>query len=430
MKHVDESAIADDDANEQLEQTTSLSEASPLDISGELETTGSEKPPKPGFGGIPRRTNFGTYARRQLLRCGGVFDKIDTNPGHSIFLTGTLPGSTDEAKQAIANYSSYIIHGLKAWVNKYVPGKLDFYVWELQKRGALHLHYAVYVPNEVARNYLLSEFRNEWERILCSVCVMSGVDVWRRDSTYTHADDKSVLQAYAQTVDKSVAAYLSKYCSKESSKYCSNHSLKYFPVRWWGCSRPLLAKLREMSETHDIPISSVAQARRTYDLLTDDCERHSIFSYAYKDKVGTGVNFVSYYKSDDLELVMNEIRGSYVPLTQDRLLSASAHVSELARIVLAIDRAPGVKRVISANLSPKSSQVAIALVSNQPINSFDAFALSSELYAISRQYAATRAHIPVIMQRIPLRCSAISSYFQNDVLIEGLIPFSQVKSAK
>lgn len=428
--HVDDPAIVPDDADEQLEQMPCQGSDSLLDISAELETTGSEKPLKPGFGATPKRSSFGTYARRQLLRCGGVFDKIDTDPGNSIFLTGTLPGSTDEAKQTIANYSAYIIHSLKAWVNKHVPSKLDFYVWELQKRGALHLHYCVYVPNEVPRNYLLSEFRNEWERILCSVCVMSGIDVWRRDSTYTHADDKSVLQAYAQTVDKSVAAYLSKYCSKQSSKHSSDQSLKYFPTRWWGCSRPLLAKLREMTETHTVSTVNVAQARRTYDLLTDDCERHSIFSYAYSDKVGTGVNFVSYYKPEDIELVMTEIRGKYVASSHESLVSAQSHVAELARILFSLSRAPGIDRAISANLSEKSRGIAEKLRSNQGINSFEAFALSSELSALSRSYAATRNHIPNLIKQLPLRCDRISSRFANEVLIEEIIPFARETSAR
>jgi hypothetical protein len=428
--HVDETAIANNDAAEQLEQKSHCQGSDSLDISAELERVDESDSLKPGWGGKPRETSFGTYARRQLLRCGGVFDKIDTIPAHSIFLTGTLPGSTDEAKQTIANYSAYIVHSLKAWINWHVPSKLDFYVWELQKRGALHLHYCVYVPDAIARNYLLSEFRNEWERILSSVCVMSGIDIWRRDDSYTHADDKSVLQAYAQEVTKSVAAYLSKYCSKQSSKHSSDQSLKYFPSRWWGCSRPLLAKLREMTETHTVTDVSVARQRRTFELLTDDLNRYSILSYSYPDKFGMGQNAVFYYKSEDLESVMTQIRESYVTTSQEALLSAQKAIAELARILFQLSRAPGIDKVISANLSEKSRVVAEKLRRNEAINSFDAFALSSELSALARNYSATRNHIPNLIKQLPLRCDVISSRFSNEILVEGLIPFARNNPAK
>lgn len=226
----------------------------PLDITSEFETA-----PKPGYGAQPRPTEFGPFGRRKLIRAGAAMTKSIDSPNEVVFLTGTLPGSTIEAFRAIASYSSMAVHRLKAWVAKRCPAKLDMYCWEWQKRGALHLHYAVHVPVKESREYIISEFKNQWTRIIDAISEESGVDLWRKNEKITHANNKEVLQADARECTKDIGRYLSKYISKQSSKHKNK---QFFPTRWWGISRPLNALLESLSEVITIPFTSEWRYRR------------------------------------------------------------------------------------------------------------------------------------------------------------------------
>jgi hypothetical protein len=253
--------------------------------------TGDTK--RPGFGLPPRRTQFGLAAKRKLQRVGGALDKTVAHPNELIFLTGTLPGSTDRAYQAISDYSGYVVHRLKAWLAKRVKSKYDFYVWELQKRGALHLHYCIHIEDNSIAKFVLTHFHDEWNRILESVCEMSGVDVYEKSRGGSWRQCKTVVQAYAQRVKKSVAAYLSKYCSKNASKPGQQ---MYYPSRWWGVSRPLNKLLGDMTETLILPslrnVTVGGIVKEVVNVL--EVVASKLFNYA--DKFGRAYVWVAYSK--------------------------------------------------------------------------------------------------------------------------------------
>jgi len=221
--------------------------AQPLTLARKSKPEGSPTDEqKPGFGALPRSSRFGLNAKRSLLRAGGAIDRLVRSPSEVVFLTGTLPGSTPEAIEAMARYSAYALHRLKAWINKHVPSKKDFYCWELQKRGALHLHYAVVIPEQQIRNRIINGFAGQWHRILERISDESGVDLFGRPDGGSWRGRLDKCQFYAQEVEKSVAAYLSKYCSKDAGKVADGVRA-YPPTRWWGVSRPLQEFCRELS---------------------------------------------------------------------------------------------------------------------------------------------------------------------------------------
>lgn len=208
-----------------------------LDYSSELDNRGRAR--LSGHGELPIRvTKFGNEAKRSIQRCARALDGVVENPGDILFLTGTLPGSGQEQFLAIAQWSSWIVHALKNWVGNYCPGKLDFYCWELQKRGALHLHYAVHCPEEVNSQFILDNFKAQWIRLLDRVGRETGVDMYRNVARgFSHAANKNVVQAKAERVVKGVGNYLGKYLSK-STQGGSDKGI-FAPCRWWGVSRPL-----------------------------------------------------------------------------------------------------------------------------------------------------------------------------------------------
>ena len=270
-----------------------------LDISSKSET-GAKRPDR-----APSR--FGLNAKRTLLRVGGTLEEHDSDPSHGVFLTGTLPGSTPESMNAIARGSSWVVHRLKAWVAKRVQSKLDFYVWERQKRGALHLHYFVYCRDGEARKSLLEGFKEEWIRLLSALGKEYGCNMWKRGFGDRRVHPKEVTQAYAQQVHKGVGRYLSKYCSKEAGKP-NSISGKYRPTSWWGCSRPLLQLLREKTDTGLISFSSVTAAHTWLQNLYEDLSPLSCHSYSYPHKVGVGVTKIQYYSEALWRMATQSIR--------------------------------------------------------------------------------------------------------------------------
>lgn len=259
----------------------------------------------PGWGVMGRRTVFGRYATSRLLAAGGAIDKLEFRPEQSVFLTGTLPGSTELAKKAIAEWSGYIVHALKAWIAKRVQNKLDFYVWEMQKRGALHLHYVVVIESKSVRDQVLSDFKHEWIRILDNVSRKAGCDLYERASGGTWASNKSVVQAIATEVHSSVAAYLSGYVANGRSKHANDKNQKYYPSRWWGVSRPLNSVITRMTSVKEFFTVGYRGAIRLFNELVEKLSRFGLRASEFAHKVGIGRTAVIYVQSEDWQNIWN-----------------------------------------------------------------------------------------------------------------------------
>lgn len=197
-----------------------------------------------GFGEEGKPRAFSLYGKRTMRRCGGAWD-VSVAPREIVFLTGTLAGSTEDAMGAIARWSGYIVHRLKAWANKYASNKQDMYCWEWQKRGALHLHYCCWIPDPDKRSQVLSRFQKQWRRLMLKVSELSGVDTFEREDGSTWKDDPRYPRCDAQECVSSAAGYLAKYTSKGSGSVRS----RFYPSRWYGCSRPLLELMKSLTVT-------------------------------------------------------------------------------------------------------------------------------------------------------------------------------------
>lgn len=257
-----------------------------LDISSKLET---------GRNPVPRAASrFGLAAKRTLMRIGGALNQYDIVPSHCLFFTGTLPGGTPAAMAAIARDASWVVHRLKAWIARSVPAKFDFYVWELQKRGALHLHYCLYCPDALIRDRLRLGFHEEWCRLMDGLSERNGCDCYQKGFGDGRSTARYKVQAYCQEVRQSVAAYMSKYCSKTAGQNDSKWQ-KYWPKRWWGCSRPLLHLMHSYSTEEVIEITTLKRAETLLSNWRDDLASLAVQAYQYRHKVGLGITAVSYH---------------------------------------------------------------------------------------------------------------------------------------
>lgn len=260
----------------------------------------SELSAKPGFGGTPRQTRFGLNGRRTILRAGGAIDKSGIPPEQCVFLTGTLPGSTNESMAAIAQWSAYIIDRLKSWLSKFAQDRLEFYVWELQARGALHLHYCAVIPSPDARSQVLARFKKQWIKLLSNVAEKSGVDVFERADGKTWKGCYDVIRADAQECKKSVAAYMSKYCSKSSRDRVSP---VHCPTRWWSISRPLSKLLQGLTTEIEYICTNHLSARKKEEEVYSFIEQNSQKHYTYKDKSGLCSVVTAYHLPSDFAAI-------------------------------------------------------------------------------------------------------------------------------
>lgn len=252
-----------------------------------------------GYGNLPSNpTTFGLNAKRSLIRSGAAMDD-DCPPHECLFLTGTLPGSTDSAFRSIAAYSGHIVNGLKAWIAKYVKAKLDFYCWEYQKRGALHLHYCVHIPIESDRIIILGGFKSWWISAMHRVGGFSNTDMFRKNEKFTHLSDPSKIRAVAEVCRKSPSRYLAKYLSKSVAP--SRGAARLFtPSRWWGTSRPLKALLATKTFIADICEGSYQTIRKKWELVKQVYATSESVTYSYLHKYGMGETVVC-YPNDSIE---------------------------------------------------------------------------------------------------------------------------------
>jgi hypothetical protein len=199
-----------------------------------------------------------------------------------------------------------VVNLLKAKLSKMgTSDTYSLYVWELQERGALHLHYALVITDSVVRRAVIEEFPRMWRQCIDAVGRLAGVDMWARKRGGTWADRKEVLQADAQECEKSPDRYLAKYCSKDA--FASRHrpvSDRNFkgPVRWWGVSRPLLRELKKMSlkvVAIGVPWRNIAQIKE--DILTI-LDGLSAKIQRYTDKAKSAEVFVAYDEENGMEV--------------------------------------------------------------------------------------------------------------------------------
>ena len=327
-----------------------------------------------GFGSLPQNpTTFGLNGKRKLIRQGAAMES-EAPPHECLFLTGTLPGSTEDSFRAIAAWSGYIVHRLKSWIGTYAPGKYDFYCWEYQRRGALHLHYCVWIPDSSSRAMVLDKFHEWWVQILHRVGESCNTDMFRKNSSKTWLSNTSKVRAVAEICRKSPARYLAKYLSKSAAP-SRGPSRAFSPSRWWGTSRPLKALCDRLTQTIEIIEGGFHRVRVLWEEITHVCTSSDSVTYAYRHKVGAGHTLVSYPNSPDEKICLLENLRSFSPMAITVSASQSIHPFDVLKVVkgqqqrfftqLQTDLPPTQKGLVSAlstlsnwitQLTPSTSQ--------------------------------------------------------------------------
>lgn len=212
------------------------------------------------WGKLQKDKTLTRNARQKILEAGAVIDKhVGT---HNAFeLTLTLPGSGWDAYDVVSRWSGYIVNRLTQIIRRAEKKGVEvhwFFVWEHQKRGALHMHWCIAVESDWRiANCLCLELRAKWFELLEELSVKTHIDLFKKrgfSGTWRHSPE--MWQYNIARVRKNVAAYFSKYCGKHgdidrlntrrrahqkriAEKYPNSpdsarvYSLS--PTRYWGC---------------------------------------------------------------------------------------------------------------------------------------------------------------------------------------------------
>lgn len=217
------------------------------------------KKPRP-WGKVQTVKKFTRNAKQKILEAGAVVDRhCDSDSRYE--LTLTVPGSGIEVYDAVSRYSGYIVNRMAQVIRRLEAKGWDilwFYVWEHQKRGALHQHWCISMPNQPRMaEWLCRQLRLKWFDLLEELSVKTGIDLFQKrgfSGTWRHSPE--VWQSNIALVRKSVAAYFSKYLSKNCETTRFNRErrqrqealrkkhpdrveyarvISLCPSRYWGC---------------------------------------------------------------------------------------------------------------------------------------------------------------------------------------------------
>lgn len=192
------------------------------------------------------RTRFTRNARHRLLEAGSICEERRGTGLKGVFVTFTLPGSCFPAYVALAQYSGFVANRLCQCIRDYKWSESYFWVWERQKRGALHMHLFILLREGTELDCYREPLRLSWYSALRDVGESSGADMFRhKDGMYCTASHH--WRYDYQEVRKGVANYLSKYVSKNAecgfSEGLEDGDAGIFPRRWWYMSRDLTQEI-------------------------------------------------------------------------------------------------------------------------------------------------------------------------------------------
>lgn len=333
---------AENSPSEVVEQV----QPSDLDIRGDFKTK-----PIQCNAHSHKRTRFGRYATTRIIRAAGALDKFDNVPGHYLFLTATLPSDTEWAKWAIAEDAHNLINGFKAWLSKRYASRYEFYVWEHQKRQALHFHYCIHVPEAAIRDGIARDFRGEWVRLLEGMEKRTGISAWGRHESLSQEHKYEILQTRAEVVYSSVSQYMAGYYADGKNKHSKDDYIPYYPRRWFGVSRSLSALIREHTENETEIHSSYRAAKIAFDEISRDFSADSLTTRFFKHKFGVGETSVHYHTPENLHLLWLARKSmKYTTKTHPQLASWIATALSVTRMCLELQTSSQLFREISCKL--------------------------------------------------------------------------------
>ena len=226
--------------------------ALPLDLINRFQRDNSNpKRLKKGYGTTPTIKYFSHKSGQKIRETGVVIDRLcGAQVNKCRVVTLTLPSSDSKAYQAISDYSGYAVNRLFQIVRRDHELAHWFYVYEHQKRGALHLHICVYHDDPQVSEQIGIALCAKWVEVLQDIGKRSGVNMLFSKG-FNRTCEPHEIQLDNQAMRLGCGAYFSKYASKNSGKFQNDinsiNARKYPPSSFWGRSRELAKECERQS---------------------------------------------------------------------------------------------------------------------------------------------------------------------------------------
>ena len=269
--------------------------------------------------------NFGNVQAQKIHECGAAMEMNIKDPSFCHVTTLTLPANNQAAFECLAAYSGYAVNRLFQPIRRdYADCNRWFFVWEYQKRGALHLHIAHYHPCKIIGAEIGQKLIETWHKILCDISDNSGI--WLlSDRCKNDYGLKSWYQHLSQPMRKSVAGYFSKYAAKanqnEENNYIKKFSEMYPPSRFWGSSSQIKAIVKAH---HFHNCRDYTEEKRSMEILfihihkmISECEVVLQKNYTFKKDltqnlcVAEGFRNIFYLSPSDYQKILKEVRSLF-----------------------------------------------------------------------------------------------------------------------
>lgn len=262
---------------------------------------------KAGWGRIPRDSQFTRLAKYRVRDAAALIEK--RHGKQVVFATGTLPGSTYEAMQGLARFSGMITARVEQWLRTVAPGAEYVIVWERQKRGALHIHFALGSCNPTHLRRVKRFFKRYWFGVLARVSDEFGVDLFGRKNGDTWRHMPKLWKADCKNVRKSIGRYMSKYLSKGGSQKHRKHEYKHLPATcpsaWFGMTRALRQEVIESVQVAWSPELAETVAYKAFHMLAVFIVNASENTFYYEHKIFATGGLVAFPLDDDVGTVFD-----------------------------------------------------------------------------------------------------------------------------
>lgn len=192
------------------------------------------------LGALPQPTKFTSRASHTARDAGTLIES--QNRGQGWFWTATCPGSTKECYFVFSQRSGQIVNRLNRYLRERCVDGWFVYVWEVQQRGAPHLHYMFRGDSLDLFEDIRDGLQRQWRKILRDVSLETCVDLFARNDKRTWINYPSKPECHLKPLHSDHAHYIAKYISKSKSK--SDAGSSWYPGRWSGCAYPLLRAVR------------------------------------------------------------------------------------------------------------------------------------------------------------------------------------------
>jgi len=263
-----------------------------LDIKKKTQRSKKTDQVRLGFSRLPdgsrenleRVPPFGAKQGQKLRESGAAVDNLMSERGGAArIVTLTLVGDTDEAFECLAANSKYIVNRLLQELRRgHSICQHYFYVWEYQKRGALHLHLCLWCESLSKASKAGVKVVQQWYTILQDIQSKTGVDMFVRKDRKTYTP-KRKWQSRNEPMRKSAGGYFSKYASKASNKNerqkIYHLAKKYPPSRFWGSSLAIKRIIASESFAFNFEHSNPEYSDRFYEGIRAIINEFNILSY-------------------------------------------------------------------------------------------------------------------------------------------------------